>query len=165
MVSVSLYALIFYDTRLYAEIGLQGFYFVLAIYGWWSWQHGTEENGELRVTLTTNTRRVALLSVATFSGLLLGQTLSHYTSASLPFLDSMLASFSITTQWMQTRKLLESWLVWLILDVFYISMFLYKKLYLTAGMYTVFLVLAAIGYANWKRSMQDSQSFTSELTA
>ena len=55
---------------------------------------------------------------------------------------------------MQTQKLLESWLVWLAVDVFYVGMFLYKELYLTAGLYAVFLVLAAMGFAEWRRSMR-----------
>ena len=64
-------------------------------------------------------------------------------------MDSTLTSFSIAAQWMQTQKLLESWLAWLAVDVFYVGMFLYKELYLTAGLYAVFLVLAAMGFAEW----------------
>ena len=69
-------------------------------------------------------------------------------------MDSLLTSFSIAAQWMQTRKLLESWLVWLAVDVLYVGMFLYKELYLTAGLYTVFIVLAAMGFVQWRRSMR-----------
>ena len=59
---------------------------------------------------------------------------------------------------MQTRKLLEAWLVWLAVDVFYVGMFLYKKLYPTAGLYTVFLYLAVLGFIEWRRSMSVSSS-------
>ena len=146
MVSVTLYAAVFYAARLYADMGLQALYFGLAVYGWWAWLHGGEDHGELEVSLTSRRTRVVLVVVATLGGVLLGQTLTRFTNASLPFMDSMLTSFSIAAQWMQTRKLLESWLVWLAVDVFYVGMFLYKDLYLTAGLYTVFLVLAAMGF-------------------
>jgi nicotinamide mononucleotide transporter len=154
LISVLLYASVFYDARLYADMGLQGLYFGLAVYGWWAWLHGGEDRGELAVSLTAGTTRMVLLAVATLGGILLGQTLTHFTNASLPFMDSTLTSFSIAAQWMQTQKLLESWLVWLTVDVFYVGMFLYKELYLTAGLYAVFLVLAAMGFAEWRRSMR-----------
>lgn len=154
MVSVTLYAAVFYDARLYADMGLQGLYFALAAYGWWAWLHGGEHQGELHVSLTPGRMRVALLVAAAIGGVLLGQVLNRFTDASLPFMDSMLTSVSIAAQWMQTRKLLESWLVWLAVDVLYVGMFLYKQLFLTAGLYAVFLGLAVMGFMEWRRSMR-----------
>jgi len=146
MVSVTLYAVVFYQARLYADMGLQALYFGLAIYGWWAWRHGGEDHGELHVTLASTRMRLVLL----------GQTLSRFTDASLPFMDSALTSFSIVGQWMQTRKLLEAWLVWLGVDVFYVGMFLHKGLYLTAGLYAVFLILAVLGFLSWRRSIGET---------
>jgi len=154
MVSVVLYAVVFYEARLYADMGLQGLYFALAAYGWWAWLHGGEDHGELRVSLTPPRTRVGIVVTAMLFGLMLGQVLTRLTNASLPFMDSWLTSFSVAAQWMQTRKLLESWLVWIAVDVLYVGMFVYKELYLTAGLYTVFLVLAAMGFAHWRGSMR-----------
>lgn len=153
MVSVTLYALVFYNAKLYADMGLQALYFGLAIYGWWAWLYSGEEHGELAVSLTSNRARMVLATIGVLAGILLGSTLSRLTDASLPFMDSILTSFSIVAQWMQTRKLLEAWLVWLAVDVFYVGMFLYKGLYPTAGLYAVFLCLAVLGFIEWRRSM------------
>ncbi len=153
MVSVTLSALVFYQPKLYANMGLQGLYFALAAYGWWAWLHGGEDHGELQVSLTSRRARVALAAVALLGGIALGQTLSRFTDASLPFMDSILTSSSIVAQWMQARKLLESWLVWLAADVFYVGMFLYKGLYPFAVLYAVFLYLAIRGFVEWRRSM------------
>ncbi|TNF79399.1 MAG: nicotinamide riboside transporter PnuC [Acidobacteria bacterium] len=153
MVSVTLYALVFYNARLYADMGLQALYFGLAVYGWWAWLHGGEEHGELEVSLASNRARIVVVAIGALAGILLGYSLSRLTDASLPFMDSILTSFSIAAQWMQTRKLLEAWLVWLGVDVFYVGMFLYKGLYPTAGLYAVFLCLAVVGFVEWRRSM------------
>jgi len=153
MVSVTLYALVFYQAKLYADMGLQALYFGLAVYGWWAWLHGGEDHGELGVSLTSNKMKAALAVIGVVSGVVLGQTLNRFTDASLPFMDSILTSFSIVAQWMQTRKLLEAWLVWLAVDVFYVGMFLYKGLYPTAGLYAIFLYLAVLGFREWRRSM------------
>ncbi len=91
--------------------------------------------------------------VGAVAGLLLGLTLDRFTDASLPFMDSTLTSFSIIGQWMQTRKILEAWILWIAVDVFYVGMFVFKGLYLTAGLYAVFLYLAAVGYISWRKSM------------
>jgi nicotinamide mononucleotide transporter len=165
MVSVTLYAIVFYDARLYADMGLQGLYFGLAVYGWWAWVHGGKGRGKLEVSRTSRRTRALLILVAALGGILLGQTLARFTNASLPFMDSMLTSFSIAAQWMQTRKLLECWLLWLVVDVCYVGMFGYKELYLTAGLYAVFLVLAALGFAEWRRSMRSSPLEAPELAS
>ncbi len=153
MVSVALYASVFYEARLYADMGLQGLYFGLAAYGWWAWLHGAEDRGELAVATTSLRAGAMLLVLATLGGVFLGAVLNRLTDASLPFMDSLLTSFSIAAQWMQTRKLLDSWLVWLAVDVLYVGMFLYKDLYPTAGLYGVFLILATLGFVQWRRSM------------
>ncbi len=153
MVSVSLYALVFFEARLYADTGLQVLYFLLAAYGWWAWRHGGEDHKELRVSTAGVKMGIVLFALAALGGLVLGEGLARFTDASLPLMDSMLTSFSIAAQWMQTRKILESWLVWLAVDVLYVGMFLYKDLLLTAGLYAVFLVLAVMGYRGWRRSM------------
>jgi nicotinamide mononucleotide transporter len=153
MLSVTLYAVVFWQARLYADMGLQGLYFALSAYGWWAWRYGGTDHGELRVSRTPARFRWLLLTLGAVGGLVLGQTLARLTDASLPFMDSMLTSFSIAAQWMQTRKMLEAWLVWIAVDVFYVGMFLYKGLYPTAGLYAVFLYLASLGYLEWRRSM------------
>jgi nicotinamide mononucleotide transporter len=68
-------------------------------------------------------------------------------------MDSFLSSTSLVAQWMMTKKLLENWLVWITVDVLYVGMFIFKGLYLTAGLYAVFLGLAVKGYVDWRRSM------------
>jgi nicotinamide mononucleotide transporter len=154
LLSVTLYAVVFLQAKLYADMGLQVVYFVLALYGWWAWLHGGEDRGELRVTTVRWPMRFALLGLGAAAGLVLGLTLERFTNASLPFMDSTLSSFSIIGQWLQTRKILEAWLLWIAVDVFYVGMFIFKGLYLTAGLYALFLYLAAVGFLSWRRSMK-----------
>ena len=151
--SVVLYAVVFYRARLYADMGLQAVYFALALYGWWAWLHGGEEHGRLQVTRTSRVVGAGLLALGAVSGVALGFVLGRWTDASLPFMDSTLSSFSIVAQWLQTRKILEAWLLWIVLDVVYVGMFVFKGLHLTAGLYAVFLWLATVGFLSWRRSM------------
>jgi len=161
MVSVTLYALVFHRARLYADMGLQGLYFGLAIYGWWAWLHGGEDHGELKVSRTSWPTRVVLLLIGVFFGIVLGFTFDRFTDASLPYMDSTLTSFSIVAQWMQTRKLLEAWLLWIAINRLSAGMFAYKSLFPTAGLYGVLLCLAVFGFLAWTRSMAESAATAS----
>jgi nicotinamide mononucleotide transporter len=153
MLGVALYAGVFFQARLYANMGLQVVYFALAAYGWWAWLHGGEDEGELRVRRVSGRTAVLLLSGAAVAGLLLSRALGLLTDASLPLLDALLTAFSIGAQWMQARKLLENWLLWIAVDVVYIGVFLYVGLFATAALYVSFLVLATMGFLSWRASM------------
>ncbi|NKB89717.1 MAG: nicotinamide riboside transporter PnuC [Acidobacteria bacterium] len=154
MISVALYAVVFYDAQLYAEVGLQAVYFVLSAYGWWAWVGGGAEESGLSVRPLGIGHAAWLIVAGAVGGALLGFGLARLTTASLPFLDSQLAAFSIVAQWLQARKLLQAWLLWIALDVVYVGMFAYKGLYLTSALYAVFLYLAALGYRSWSDSMR-----------
>jgi nicotinamide mononucleotide transporter len=153
IVNVSLYALLFYRERLYADMGLQVIYLVLSLYGWYAWLYGGENRTELRVSRLTP-RVAAILAALGMAGSLgLGTLLHRTTDASLPYLDSSLSVFSLIAQWMMTRKILENWMLWIALDVVYVCMFVFlKQLYLTSFQYAVFLGLAALGHIQWLRS-------------
>jgi nicotinamide mononucleotide transporter len=165
MVSVTLYAIVFYEAKLYADMGLQGFYFALSVYGWWAWLHGGEDRSELRVSRAGWRLGLGALLVGAAFAALLGTLLARLTDASLPHLDSALTSFSLVAQFLATRKLLENWLLWIAVDVVYVGMFIYKGLYPTAALYAAFLVLAAVGFARWRRSMTAEEAFLETVAA
>ncbi|MGD8818054.1 MAG: nicotinamide riboside transporter PnuC, partial [Acidobacteriota bacterium] len=145
----------FFEARLYADMGLQGLYFALGVYGWWAWLHGGEDHGELRVRHAPRGLLLALVLGAAIAGLLMGLTLYRFTDASLPFLDSTLTWGSIAAQYLQARKLLENWLLWIVVDVVYVGMFVYLGLFLTAALFAGFLVLALMGLSSWRGSMPE----------
>ena len=153
IVNVVLYSLVFHEAKLYADMGLQVVYAILSVYGWYEWLYGGAGRTELHVT-RTRPRLAALLALIAIAGsAMLGVVLHRASDAALPFMDSFLSSTSLVAQWMMTKKLLENWLVWIAVDVLYVGMFIYKELYLTAGLYAVFLALAVKGYIDWRRSV------------
>jgi nicotinamide mononucleotide transporter len=158
IVNVVLYTLVFWQAKLYADMGLQVVYAVLSIYGWYEWLYGGEGHTQLRVTRTSPRLGVLLTLIAGAGSALLGTLLHRTTDAALPFMDSALTCASLVAQWQMTKKLLENWLVWIGVDVLYVGMFIFKGLYLTAGLYAVFLALAVKGYIDWRRSLLEPAS-------
>lgn len=152
-IGVALYTVVFYQSRLYADMGLQAIYFVLSLYGWYEWLHGGKDHSELHVQRTSKRALVGLLAAGVAGSAILGFTLHRTTDAALPFLDSALTSFSLVAQFMMTRKLIENWILWMIVDVVYVGMFISRGLHLTAVLYVVFFILCVMGIAEWRRSL------------
>ena len=154
IINVSLYFVIFYRERLYADMGLQVFYAAISVYGWYHWLFGGLDRTELRVSLTPR-RLWPLLAVvwAVGSGAL-GTLLYRNTDAALPYLDSVLTVGSLLAQWMMTRKYVENWAIWVLLDIAYVLVFLNRGLPLTAFLYGVYLLLATRGFVAWRQSFR-----------
>ena len=153
IVNVGLYTIVFYQGRLYGQMGLQLVYLTLSVYGWYQWLHGGEHHTALRVS-RASPRLLAVLAALTVTGWLLLAAWLRQTDAALPVLDALLTTTSLAAQWMMTRKILQNWLVWIAVDIDYVPMFISQKLSATAMLYFAFLLLAVMGSLEWRRSVQ-----------
>jgi nicotinamide mononucleotide transporter len=153
IVSVSSFIVVFFRAKLYAAMGLQGVYVALAAYGWYSWLHGGEGRGALAVSRLPRRLGVGLGAVGVVATGIAGYWLGARTDEALPYLDGFTTSFSLAAQWLQARKYLENWIVWVVVDVVYVGMALSQGLMLTALLYGVYVLLALLGYRDWRRSM------------
>ena len=153
VVNVSLYIYIFFNARLYADMGLQVYFLGISFYGWWNWLYGGANHSELHVSRITprNAALLAAVGVAAAAGL--SHFLATHTDAAVPWADSTLTVASLIAQYLMTRKVLENWAIWVAVDVGSIAMYIYKGLYPTVFLYSVFLVLATMGWFEWRRSL------------
>ena len=153
IVNVALYAVLFTGAGLYSDAGLQVVYVALSLYGWWHWHRGSAARDALPVTRTP--RREAMLAVIAALTLWIALALitSRLPGTSLPWLDAALVAGSLVTQWLAARKRLENWICWIVLDVVYVGLFVYKELLLTALLYAVFTGLAVRGHVAWSRGL------------
>lgn len=150
IISVAIYIFIFYDTHLFADMGLQVYFLVINIYGWYFWSH-KKSTTKTPVTLIKQREvLLSLLAIIIFT-FLLGWLLFNHTTASYPYLDSFCTACSIVAQFFMARKVLQNWLLWIFVDIIYVGVYLFKGLHLTAVMYAVYVVLALIGYLDWKK--------------
>ncbi len=156
IVNVALFAVVFARARLYADSGLQLVYLGLCAYGWWQWTHGGPAGGALPVGRAGRAVLLPLAGIAAAFALSLGTLLARATDASFPYLDSALAAGSLAAQWLQARKWIENWWVWIAVDVVYVGLYLAKQLAATALLYAMFTALAAAGLLAWRRSLAQS---------
>jgi nicotinamide mononucleotide transporter len=154
LVNVALFIVVFYDARLYADAALQVVYVALCLYGWRTWLAGGRGERPLAPTRAPRRAVISSLALGGVSSLVIGVTIGRHTDASLPWVDAATTSFSLVAQWMQTRKWIETWWLWIVVDIVYVGMYVMKALYLTAGLYLVFLVLAGLGLVEWQKSLR-----------
>lgn len=150
-VGVIIFTYIFYEVHLYADAMLNGiFYLPMQLIGWYVWKyHGPQKNNDLDIITLSNSSRVAFSLMVITIASIMGYLLKTFTTASFPYIDSLIASLSIIATILLTRKILESWVMWIMVDVIAIPLYLYKGLYITSALYCVFLCLASYGLYNW----------------
>ncbi len=148
-----LYIWVFFSARLYMESLLNAFFAAMAIYGFWQWQHG-KVGGELHVTRWPVARHgLALLGIVAAAALN-AFFLARFTPAANPFIDSMLTWSSVFTTFLVARKVYENWYWWLVIDSLSVCLYFTRHLYLTMLLYSVYVILCAIGMREWRRSLR-----------
>lgn len=151
IINVLIYAYLFQseNVRLYADALLQIIYLILLVYGWMVWDRSKNEKEEIRTVSILLAKKLVIIGV--LSTIALGVFLSLYTNASLPYLDAALTIISLIAQWMIAKKMIENWLLWIVVNTIYIPLYVYKGLAFTSILYLLFLILAINGWYNWKK--------------
>ncbi len=152
LVMVSLYATIFFETRLYSEALLQVFFFCVQLFGWWKWYHAIADEGELVVEWSSPRVLVLCLVATVVLALLLGTAMHTWTNAAAPYPDATVAAASVVAQFLLSYRRIENWVYWVAIDCMAIVLYMWRGLNLTAGLYIVMLMMSAFGLISWMRS-------------
>jgi nicotinamide mononucleotide transporter len=152
IVGAAIYTYIFYKSILFAEAILQAWYVVLGIIGWKNW---TTENEEFEILhLNAKTALICGITVL-FLSLVSGRILDAFSTSDVPYLDATLAISGLVCTWLLAKKILENWLIWIVIDTVSGCLYIYKQLYATAALYFILAILAAYGYKQWKKQKED----------
>jgi nicotinamide mononucleotide transporter len=158
VVSVVMYFWIFWQAKLYANAWLQAFYLVLIAYGWYEWLYGGKNHDALHVSRTPVRGWILTITLGIAASAAAGWAMKRYTNNAMPYSDAATTAFSIAAEAMTTKKWIENWIVWIVVDGVTTWMLLVQKLYASAALYASFLGLAVIGWIEWKKSLVHSAS-------
>ena len=154
---VVLYAKIFYDYKLYSDALLQIYYVAIQLYGWWYWLRGRQPDGLITVSRLAAAQRALTVGIIVVGAAGLGWFMASKTDASVPYWDATTTVMSLVAQFLLSRRCIENWVLWIAVDVLSIGIYTYKALYLTAGLYAVFLGMATWGLLAWLRAERRQQ--------
>jgi len=155
IVSVLIYVYLCYHAGLYADMAINAFYFVMSVFGWYTWTHmSTQTQDHLPISrLKTPAMLLCIALIAVFT-VIIHYILTHYTNSTVPFWDSLTTSIFIIAMYLMALKKIENWLLWIIGDFFCIFLFYNKDLKLSALQYLVFFALAIAGYIEWSKRIK-----------
>jgi len=152
LVAVAIYACVFAGARLYSDALLQGFFFAANIYGWINWARSRAAAGEVVVERLDGTARAAWLVGGAAACALWGMLMHRYTDASYPWWDAGIAIASVAAQVLQARRAIESWWVWIAVDIASVPLYAAKDLWFTCALAGVLLALSVYGLIGWRRT-------------
>ena len=152
IVMVALYFVIFRDAKLYSDAGLQIFFAAINLYGWWSWNRNKDDSGVISVRRLPATGYALWITGSILAIWAWGAIMHAETDASYPYWDASVAMLSILGQILMTRRFVENWHYWIIVNIISIPLYIVKDLHLTAGLYGIFLVLAIAGLVEWRKA-------------
>jgi nicotinamide mononucleotide transporter len=150
------YVYVFFIGKFYADMGLQIYYVLISIYGWYYWSMGgrRSDTGELPVVRGGRRQLVILLPVFVISWAGIYFLLDRLTDSTVPLGDSFTTALAIVATWMLARKIIEHWFLWIIANLVSIALYIYKGLYPTVILYVVYTAMAVYGYLEWKKTMK-----------
>jgi nicotinamide mononucleotide transporter len=150
--AVTLYGWVFWGAKLYSDMLLQGFFLALNIYGWFNWARSRAQAGEV-IVLTLGWRMRGLMVGASLLAIWGWGTLMHrFTDAALPWWDAGVAIASVVAQLLLSRRYLENWALWILVDIVAVPLFAARGLWLTSAVYLLLLGLSIWGLIGWHRA-------------
>ena len=142
-----------YSGRLFLESGLNVFYVVIGIYGWYQWLYGSDKKTELPVISYPFNKNLFLILIGAIIWIPFGFAAHKFSTQAMPYLDAFITAFSIVATWMTAKKIIENWLYWIVIDGLAILLYTYRGFYLIGLLYIIYTILAFAGYISWRKKL------------
>lgn len=150
-----IYIFVLYDRGIYADCAMEIYYFLAGIYGFAYWLRGKGRKGGFVKITHTPCRLAIILAISTIAlWAVLGVALDKLTDSTVPYTDALSTALSVVGLWMLSRKYIEQWWVWFIVDLISAGLYIYKGIYGRALLYSIYTAMAIYGYIAWKRKMR-----------
>lgn len=155
-ITSALYIYVFFVSKFYADMGLQVYYLLVSIYGWYYWMFGarSKRQDDLKISKTKLKLGIYLTIVTILLFGVISFILVNYTDSELPYWDSFTTAASFVATWMLAKKIIEHWIIWVVVDFVSLGLYIYKGLYPTVILFAVYTILAILGYLQWKKELK-----------
>ena len=163
LVMPCVHGVLYFKSGLYADCSMQLYYILAGLYGWFVWRKTSSRGGprehpteQMPIRHTPGRFVPALAAAYVAAHAAIYFVLVRFTNSTVPFWDALTTALSVVAMWMLSRKLVEQWLVWGVVDAITVGLYLYKQIPFTAGLYLLYTGLAVAGYLRWRRAARSS---------
>ncbi|PHQ28425.1 nicotinamide riboside transporter PnuC [Leeuwenhoekiella nanhaiensis] len=147
---------VLYHSKLYADIILHLYYFVMSVYGWLYWKFGKKQE-EAPISYSSRKEHLQALGIVAGCFILMVFWLTHYTNSDVPYWDSVVSAFAWAGMWLMARRKIENWIYLNISNIVSIPLLIYKELYIYAGLTGFLFCVAISGYLKWRKLIKNEQ--------
>ncbi len=152
--STALYGSVFFDAKLYSDAMLQLFFVMVNGYGWFNWRRAQADLGDVVIEMLSARARARGLAGVAAVTIGWGWLMHSVTDAAHPWIDGGVAIISVAAQLLMARRKLETWVLWIVVDIVAIPLFASRGLWVTSGLYALYLILSVIGLIGWRRALR-----------
>ncbi|QCK13469.1 nicotinamide riboside transporter PnuC [Mangrovivirga cuniculi] len=163
IISVVVYIYICYKFKLYADMGINTYYFIMSIYGWYVWSRRDPNDPAHHTPVTINSTKENIISIL-MTGLFwvtIVMILS-LTDSDVVYYDAFTSSVAMTGMYLMAKKKVENWIAWIITDLASVPLYIHKELAFTAFQYLVFLIMAVVGLIEWIKTYKKEHNYESQ---
>ena len=153
IINVLIYVYICFISKLYAYAGINIFYFVMSVYGWYNWLRKGADGEQIKIAECSFKERIWSGFAILVFFIILWILLKKYTDSVVPLWDAVTTAIYIVGMWLLTMKKIENWIFWIAGDFISIFLFAYEKLYFSSFQFLVFTVIAVLGYMEWRAKL------------
>ncbi|MBN2019036.1 MAG: nicotinamide mononucleotide transporter [Sedimentisphaerales bacterium] len=167
LINFSLFAVLFYQVRLYSDFFEQFYYIGNCFYGWWvwlsAWKKAGGEKKELEVSFATGKARFIAGAIIVGVSIVTGFTMSRIHTwlpalftqpAAYPYIDALATITGFVAAALMAHRKIEAWLLWICVDVICIGLYYARNVKFVAVLYIFFLTLALNGLITWGKELR-----------
>lgn len=156
LLTSALYIVVFFQSKFYADMGLQVYYVGISVYGWYFWIKGkkTEDSKTVPVRLASKQLWIKLTVIAIILYLVILAILLNFTDSDVPYMDTLTTALSIIATWMLAKKYIEQWMIWIFVDFVSAGLYIYKGLWPTVILFAIYTAMAYLGYIEWEKDLK-----------
>ena len=159
-ISTAIFTVLFWDVSLLMDSALNVYYMAMAVFGWYQWTRGGTNGDDiphaLAVRSMSGRHHALVITAIVILSIVSGYLLSEHSAAAWPYIDSFTTWASVITTYLVTRKYLQNWLYWIVIDAVSVPLYIDRGLSLTALLFVAYVVIAVVGYLKWRDHLRTS---------
>ncbi|ENA1807214.1 nicotinamide mononucleotide transporter [Flavobacterium psychrophilum] len=159
LISTFIYAYLLWQWDLLGDSMINGYYFIMSIYGWYHWTRKKEDAQEFPISVITNKDKIIglIIFVLTLIFVIIvyiyfGKFTNWYS-----YIDTFLTAIFFVGMWLMAKRKMENWLFWILGDLISIPLYFAKGYTFTSFQYIIFTIIAVFGYLEWKKILNSNK--------
>lgn len=158
MISTSIFVYPLFKWELLGDMMINGYYFIMSIYGWYIWTRKVDEKQVTQITRMSSAEKKisTVIFMATLLFVYFVYLYFDKWTGFVAYIDTVTTAIFFVGMWLMARKKLENWIFWIIGDLISILLYFYKGFTFTSFQYLGFTVIAIMGYLAWKKNINNN---------